>query len=140
MQGKKLDQRDQKLLNLLTHNARTPVAELARQVDLSRTAVRHRLERLEQQGIIQGYTLKAKDVEIEGIQAMASVALAQGNVNDLRQAIAHLVEVKQVWSVAGNVDAFMLLEAANVDALYELINLIGKLDSVDKMHSHVVLG
>lgn len=139
MHEKKLDERDQKLITLLSRNARTPVAELARQVDLSRTAVRHRLEKLEQQGTIQGYTLQLKEAQTSAIQAIASVTLKAGAVADLRLAVDHLLGVQQVWSVAGNVDAFILLQASSVETLYELINMIGKLACVDKLHSHIVL-
>lgn len=140
MQEKQLDQRDHKLLALLTGNARIPVADLARKVDLSRTAVRHRIEKLEQHGFIQGYTLKSQPPEKVGVQAIASVTLAHGSVGELRAEIGHLLGIKQVWPVAGNVDAFMLLEADGVDSLYELINSIGKQAVVAKLNSHVVLG
>ena len=50
-----LNDKDRELLFLLSENARMPVAELARRLDLSRTTVQARLERLEGQGVIAGY-------------------------------------------------------------------------------------
>ena len=52
------DEIDQALLRLLRANARMPAAELARAVNLSRTTVQSRLERLERSGVIEGYTLR----------------------------------------------------------------------------------
>ena len=46
-------------MSLLAENARMPVAELARRLDLSRTTVQARLERLEGQGVIAGYARAA---------------------------------------------------------------------------------
>ena len=54
-----LDQIDQRILAELTKNARMSHAELATKVLLSRNAVRQRIERMERQGYIQGYTIVA---------------------------------------------------------------------------------
>ena len=51
-----LDQIDQRILAELTKNARISHAELATKVLLSRNAVRQRIDRMERQGYIQGYT------------------------------------------------------------------------------------
>lgn len=54
MTRKSTDDRDERLLALLQQDARTPVAELARAVNLSPTAVRQRLARMERDGVIEG--------------------------------------------------------------------------------------
>ena len=57
-----LNAKDEELINVLRANAREPVASLARKLGVSRTTVQDRLKRLEEQGVIAGYTLKlAKD-------------------------------------------------------------------------------
>ena len=53
-----MDTIDQKLLFALRENARTSTARLARLVGRSRTSVQSRIERLEKQGIIQGYGVR----------------------------------------------------------------------------------
>ena len=52
-----LDQIDQRIFAELTKNARMSHAELATKVLLSRNAVRQRIDRMERQGYIQGYTI-----------------------------------------------------------------------------------
>ena len=52
-----LDATDRALLALLRENARAPTSELARKLKLSRTTVQSRLERLERQRVIAGYTV-----------------------------------------------------------------------------------
>lgn len=49
---------DERILAELTANARIAHAELGLKVNLSRNAVRQRIERLERDGAIQGYTLR----------------------------------------------------------------------------------
>ena len=57
----KLTPADQQLLSLLRENARAPTAELARRLGLSRTTVQSRIERLERQGVITGYTVRVSE-------------------------------------------------------------------------------
>lgn len=52
----KLDPVDRKIVELLVENARLPIAEIARQVHLSRVAVRERLNRLVEKKVIQEFT------------------------------------------------------------------------------------
>ena len=49
----KMDPVDRKIVALLMENARLPIAEIARQVHLSRVAVRERLNRLVEEKFIQ---------------------------------------------------------------------------------------
>src|SRR3546814_16321462 len=51
-----LDNTDRRILAELGRNARIPHAELATRVHLSRNAVRQRIDRLERDGVIRGYT------------------------------------------------------------------------------------
>ncbi|HHV57265.1 MAG TPA: Lrp/AsnC family transcriptional regulator [Firmicutes bacterium] len=52
----KMDPVDRKIVALLMENARLPIAEIARQVHLSRVAVRERLNRLVEEKVIQEFT------------------------------------------------------------------------------------
>lgn len=55
--SKELDEIDKEILNLLIANSRIPNAEIARKVNLSRVAVRDRIQSLKQRGIIQQFTV-----------------------------------------------------------------------------------
>src|SRR5665213_4411306 len=51
-----IDATDRRILDLLGEEARSPVAEIASRVELSATAVRRRITRLEEAGVIVTYT------------------------------------------------------------------------------------
>lgn len=53
------DRADERILAELARNARIPHAEIADKINLSRNAVRQRIERLERSGHIGGYTIIA---------------------------------------------------------------------------------
>jgi len=54
----KIDDLDLKLIYLLMDNSRLSISELAERLGVSRPTVKSRLEKLEREGIIQGYTIK----------------------------------------------------------------------------------
>ena len=57
----KLTDADQQLLSVLRENARASTAQIARRLNLSRTTVQSRIERLEREGVISGYTVRVHD-------------------------------------------------------------------------------
>ena len=57
----KLTDTDQQLLSLLRENARASTAQIARRLGLSRTTVQSRIERLEREGVISGYTVRVHE-------------------------------------------------------------------------------
>ncbi|WP_461862929.1 TRASH domain-containing protein [Thermococcus sp.] len=54
----KIDDLDLKLIYLLMDNSRLSISELAERLGVSRPTVKSRLEKLERDGVIQGYTIK----------------------------------------------------------------------------------
>ena len=52
-----MDELDRSILRLLAQNARMPVKEIAQRVSLTSPAVSSRIHRLEQEGVIGGYTV-----------------------------------------------------------------------------------
>ncbi|MUL39198.1 Lrp/AsnC family transcriptional regulator [Gloeocapsopsis dulcis] len=58
MKKVKLDSIDVQLLHLLKVDARTSIADLARALNMSAPSVSDRLHRLEESGVIQGFTIE----------------------------------------------------------------------------------
>jgi len=74
-----LDDTDRELIAMLRDNARTPVVALAKQLRVSRGTVQNRLAKLENQGVIAGYTVRLKpQAEPQRIRAWMGVAV-EGN-------------------------------------------------------------
>ncbi|MDA9009579.1 Lrp/AsnC family transcriptional regulator, partial [Alphaproteobacteria bacterium] len=74
-----LSETDQKLIDLLQANARLPVSDLARKLGVSRTTVQARLDRLEDSGVIKGYTLRLADEKLQNkIRALVTIKVETG--------------------------------------------------------------
>ena len=59
-----MDQIDAKLIMLLQQNARVSLKELAKEVFLTTPAVSARIEKLEKEGVITGYSAKTNPVKL----------------------------------------------------------------------------
>ena len=78
-----MDNLDQQLIALLRNNARTSVATLAHKLKVSRGTVTNRITRLENEGVIVGYTVQLRpDSQPNEIRAWMSIVVA-GNENPL---------------------------------------------------------
>ena len=53
----KLDEKDKRILQIIKLNSRTPYQVIGKKVDLTRNAVKRRIKKLEDSGIIAGYTI-----------------------------------------------------------------------------------
>src|SRR5205809_7777189 len=97
-----LDPTDRALIALLREDARAPTAELARKLKLSRTTVQSRMERLERQRVIAGYTIAVPD-ELEAglVRAHVMITLAPRRSAAIESALRRIAEVRVLHSVSG---------------------------------------
>ncbi len=135
-----LDSTDTALLALLRENARTPAAELARRLQLSRTTVQSRIERLERHGVVAGYTVVVADeVEAGLVRAHVMITLAPRKSGAIEQALRKIPELRVLHSVSGPFDLIAIVAAASIGELDALIDRIGALDGVERTTSAIVL-
>lgn len=135
-----LDSLDYALLNLLREDARTPTTVLARRLGLSRTTVQSRLERLEEAGVVVGYTVKVADeVEAGLVRTYVLVTLAPKQARVIEAALRRIPEVRTLHSVSGPFDLLAVVAAASIGELDAVIDRIGALEGVERTTSAVVL-
>jgi DNA-binding Lrp family transcriptional regulator len=116
------------------------VAELARHLNLSRTTVQSRLERLERAGVIAGYTVRLSEAEERGrIQAYILLTVAPKQAPAVIVATRKMAGVRRLASVSGPFDFIAVASAASVAEMDELIDRLGALDGVERTTSSIVL-
>lgn len=126
-----LDATDWRLLEALQSDGRASYAELARAVSMSASAVTERVRRLEEAGVITGYTAVI-DHERIGLPVLALVRLRypHGNYKPFRDLLAATPEILEAHHVTGD-DCFVLKVAArSMRHLEEVAGRIGGLGSV----------
>jgi Lrp/AsnC family leucine-responsive transcriptional regulator len=126
------DKIDERIVGELTRNARITHAELAGRVHLSRNAVRQRIERLERDGIIQGYTIVAKPEGDRQSLAALIFVYRQDRMRgaDVIQALRGIPEVIACDVVSGEFDLIVRVESPDSDRIRQIWEEIARLPGV----------
>ncbi len=120
-----IDEIDRRLLELLRRNARLPLSELARRVNLSHAPVSRRIERLERAGVIKGYVTVIDDQAAGDLYAFTEIRLTgDTETGVLEAALREMDEVQNFFTVAGDPDVLVRLRVRNVDHLQRVVNTI----------------
>jgi DNA-binding Lrp family transcriptional regulator len=135
-----ISDQDEHLLALLRENARLSTSALAREMGVSRTTVQNRLERLERDGVIAGYTIRTGEAyERSLLRAQMAITVAPKKTAGVVAALRKMDEVRKLHSVGGSFDMIADVAARDVGALDQIIDTIGALDGVERTMSSIIL-
>jgi Lrp/AsnC family leucine-responsive transcriptional regulator len=123
MAERELDIIDHQILDLLSRNARRTMADIAERVSLSPSAVTRRIDRLERDGVISGYTVVVDHAKAgRPLQAFTEVRFSgTADLDEIRAAASTLPEVQAVFATAGDPDALVWLRVPDVERLGHVI-------------------
>ena len=135
-----MDTLDHQLIGLLRNDARLSVAALAHKLKVSRGTVTNRITRLEDQGIIVGYTVRLRpDAQPHDIHAWTSIAV-EGN--ETRAVIASLLgepAVAELHDANGRWDLLVGLRAANLTELSTVLERIRLIKGIQSSETSIHL-
>ena len=135
-----ISEKDEHLLSILRENSRISVADIARRLNLSRTATQMRLNKLENNGVIAGYSLRLSDQYLNNrVQAFVMIKSPPIKRIDVERRLALFTELISLHSISGAFDLSALISASNVANLDELIDKIGQIDGVQDTMSSIIL-
>lgn len=134
-----IDQTDQKLLHLLRDNARAPVTDLARKLGLARTTVQARIERLEQAGVIAGYTLRTSAVTAPPLRATVLISMEPRSGPAVLARLKSLPGVEVVHTTSGRFDMLVQVTATTTAELDDTLDRIGEAKGVRSSESLIHL-
>ncbi|MFL5895124.1 MAG: Lrp/AsnC family transcriptional regulator [Thermoleophilaceae bacterium] len=118
-----LDATNRRLLDELQRDARLSLAELGRRVGLSSPAVAERLQRLEQQGVIRGYSAEIEPRALGlSLTAIIRVRPAPGQLQNVAQLAQRTREVVECHRITGEDCYFMTAHVRDVEHLEEVID------------------
>lgn len=136
-----MDTLDQRIVSRLVANARSSYADIGKVVGLSAPAVKRRVDRLLDSGVLRGFTAVV-DPEALGWGTEAFVEVhCQGNVSParIRTHLEPLPEVVAAYTVSGAADAIVHLRASDIHHLEEALERLRGLEIIDRTVSTVVL-
>ncbi len=121
-----LEPTDAAIVAALARDGRCSFTDLAERVGLSVSTVHQRVRRLEQRGVLQGYSAQL-DLAQLGLPLTALVSLTPFDPSapdDYPQRIAHLPEIESCYSVAGEASYLLVVRVATPVALEDLLRQI----------------
>lgn len=136
-----LDEIDREILRLLVEDARRSYADIGGQVGLSAPSVHSRVRKLEERGVIRGYSARI-DPALLGfaIGAFVSVKQTAGyHWEELERAFAALPAVEACYSVTGTDTYLLRVRVSGPAALEELLRAIGSLEAVASTETILIL-
>ena len=138
--GVTLDDVDDRLLTLLRDDARQTIAQLAKELGISRGQIYSRLARLEEERVVAGYTVRLGHAfAASRVRAHMMIKTLPRFHREVEAALATLPQVQAIHAISGEYDIIAMLEADNGAQLNELIDDVGLLDGVERTTTSVIL-
>ena len=117
---------DRQILRLLSEDGRMSYTDLGKATGLSTSAVHQRVRRLEQRGVIRGYTAIV-DTPSVGLNLTAFISIKPTDPNapdDIPDRLAHIDAIEACHSVAGDESYILKVRVAEAADLESLLSEI----------------
>jgi DNA-binding Lrp family transcriptional regulator len=137
----RIDDVDRQIVALLRENARRSFQDIGGRVALSAPAVKRRVDRLEEAGVIRGYSAVV-DPGRFGWTTHAFVELytdGRFSGEDVKVAVADHPEVVAAYTVAGDASAILLVRAESTVHLEQLLERLRENPAIRRSRTAVVL-
>jgi len=135
-----LDKLDQMLVQLLRHNARRSISDLALELNVARATIRARLARLEKNGIILGYSaLVRSDEEYAGVRGIMMIEVERHNADRVIDSLSNLVQVSAIHTTNGRFDLIVELSTRDLAEFDDILRRIRLIVGIMASETHLLL-
>jgi Lrp/AsnC family transcriptional regulator for asnA, asnC and gidA len=121
------------LLDALINNARMPKTELARRLKVTEAAVRKRLKRLEESGVILGYRVLIDHQKAGLMASITGVDVEPEKLWDVIEALKEMEEVKSISITSGDHMIMVEMVAKSMDGLEAAHRMMEKMEGVKRI-------
>jgi DNA-binding Lrp family transcriptional regulator len=129
-----LDQIDRRLIELLRRHSRRAVSDLAHEAHISRASAYRRLRRLEDDGIIAGYTIRTDPAALGlHVAAIILVSCDQASWRSARRKLAHVPGVEHLAATTGSFDFVLRVRVPNAETLRDVV--LERLHAISEVRS-----
>lgn len=132
-----MDELDSSILDLLMENARITVKEIAKQVSLTSPAVSHRIRRMEESGVITGYTARVNPTLANNlIQAIIAIYVMPETREEFYRLMWEEGTVEECYQVTGVHNYMLRVNSKDIAALNLFVD---KLQCLGQTDTQIVL-
>ena len=116
----KVDSLDRSILNVLRDAGRSSFVEIADRVGVTERTIRTRMKRLEEEGVIRGYTIRESGI---GLTALIRLKVGPGTeIGSLAGEFASWQSVESVYEVSGDADLIAVVHVDDTVGLREMLD------------------
>jgi DNA-binding Lrp family transcriptional regulator len=134
-----VDKFDQQIIALLRADARLAVSQIAREVNLSRSAVSERIRQLEQNGVIQGYHARIAEPQGVAVKCYLELFYNGGRCENYVERMRVYPEIRRISGISGETDMLVYIEAPSMQRLAEVRGEIENFPGMQKVKTHMVV-
>lgn len=137
-----VDDTDLTLIRLLREDGRRTFSEMAGEVGLSVAAVKRRVDRMREAGVITGFTVQVDHARLGwGVEAFTELRYTGSTrVGDIVQSAMDQPEVQAMYTIAGDPDALVQVRVRDIAHLQEVIDRLRRTGTVTGTKTLMVLG
>jgi DNA-binding Lrp family transcriptional regulator len=135
-----MDDTDRSLLSILRHDARRSISDLAAELGLSRATVRARLERLEKDGTILGYTVVLRaDTLASPVRGITMIEVEGRMMDKVTSALVGFPEIGAIHTTNGRWDLVVELSAQSMTDLDGLLRRLRHVPGITASETTLLL-
>ena len=135
-----MDELDRSIISLLGADARMSLTTLSRRLKVARSTIQARIERLETNGTIIGYTLKLGETMREGrLRASVLLSIEPRAQAALLTRLRSIHEIERVSTTSGRFDLLLQVACPNTNVLDQVLDEIGAMTGVKSSESLIHL-
>jgi Lrp/AsnC family transcriptional regulator for asnA, asnC and gidA len=138
--GMMLDDTDRRIISVLQSDARASMRSIAEQAGVSLGTVSNRVHRLEDAGVIRGYTVQLNP-ELSGweLTVVIGLRIQKGRLIEIQEKIAQDNRIYSAYDVTGEFDSMIIARAKDRRDLDDLTKNVISIDGVESSVTHLVL-
>jgi DNA-binding Lrp family transcriptional regulator len=134
-----MDTLDTQLISLLRDNARIPISTLATQLKVSRGTVQNRIDKLLEERILLGFTVRTTpEAASHRIRAITMVR-TEGDADQVLRTLRGYPEVRALHTTNGRWDIVAELATDTLQEFDEVLRQIGKVRGVANTETSLLL-
>jgi DNA-binding Lrp family transcriptional regulator len=135
-----MDDIDRRLLGLLRENARTPVARLAKLLQVSRGTVQNRLGKLERDGTIAGYSVRVlPKVDEQQIVALMTIAVEGTRQETVLRTLRGDPSIVTLHTTNGRWDLVAEIRADSLQTFDQVLSRVRLVDGISGTETSLLL-
>ncbi len=135
-----LDALDRTLIGLLRADGRAPVSRLAEALGVSRGTVQNRLDRLVDDGVIVGFTVRLReDLDEDVVRAMMVIRLVGQSTTTVVRQLRGMPEVRAVHTTNGAWDLMAEIAVASLPDLDRVLSAIRSIHGIENSETSILL-